>query len=251
MPAGYYPDIGTAITNQFVPMRNVIKDTSANRANTTAVQAGGGQPALWFETDTLRLWYSDGTVWVELAFAEILNGTSPVGAVAARGSTLVAAPTGLPANGMFIGDIGSGGFAFFGIAHAAQATPTNYALNQSSAGLTQVNAASGQTVSLAINNAAKLTVKSTGDVGVMTAGNGLQVKEGSNAKQGTATLAAGTVTVSNTSVTANSRIMLTAQDNNTAGALRVSARTAGTSFVITSSNGADTGVVAYQIFEPA
>jgi hypothetical protein len=91
---------------------------------------------------------------------------------------------------------------------------------------------------------------STG-VAIDRVGAGLKVKEGSNAKQGTATLAAGTVVVANTSVTASSRIVLTAQDNNTTGALRVSARTAGTSFTITSSNAGDTGVVAYQIFEPA
>ena len=89
-----------------------------------------------------------------------------------------------------------------------------------------------------------------GSVDVFTVGDGLQVAEGSNAKQGVATLAAGTVVVPNTSVTATSRILLTPQDNNTAGALRVSARTAGTSFTILSSNAADTGVVAYQIFEP-
>lgn len=90
----------------------------------------------------------------------------------------------------------------------------------------------------------------SGNFDVATAGKGLQVKEGSNAKQGTATLSAGTVIVSNTSVTASSRIFLTAQDNNSTGALRVSARTAGTSFTITSSNAGDSGVVAYEIFEP-
>jgi hypothetical protein len=91
----------------------------------------------------------------------------------------------------------------------------------------------------------------TGNLAVDTAGYGLQVKEGSNAKQGTATLSSGAVTVSDTSVTANSRIFLTAQDNNSTGALRVSTRTAGTSFTITSSNGSDSGVVGYEIFEPA
>jgi len=94
-----------------------------------------------------------------------------------------------------------------------------------------------------------LTVKKGGAVAVPY---GLQVKEGSNCKQGVATLVGGTVTVSNTSVTANSRIFLTAQsDGGTPGFLRVSARTAGTSFTITSSSGSDTSVVAYQIFEPA
>jgi hypothetical protein len=91
-----------------------------------------------------------------------------------------------------------------------------------------------------------------GNLLVQQAGKGLRVKEGSNAKQGTATLSAGSVTVSNTSVTANSRIFLTSQsDGGTPGFLRVSARSAGTNFTITSSSGSDTSTVAYQIFEPA
>ena len=95
-------------------------------------------------------------------------------------------------------------------------------------------------------------VRIIGDLAVYTAGKGLMVAEGSNAKQGTAVLVAGAVTVSNTAVTANSRIFLTSQvDGGSPGFLRVSARTAATSFTITSSNGADTSTVAYQIFEPA
>lgn len=91
----------------------------------------------------------------------------------------------------------------------------------------------------------------TADLDIDSAGRGLRVAEGSNAKQGTATLAAGTVTVANTSVTANSRIFLTAQNSGAApGALRVSARTAGTSFTITSTSGTDTSLVAWEIFEP-
>ena len=84
------------------------------------------------------------------------------------------------------------------------------------------------------------------------AGKGFQVKEGSNCKQGTATLVGGSAVVSNTSVTATSRIFLTSNaDGGTPGWLRVSARTAGTSFTITSSSGTDTSTVAYEIFEPA
>lgn len=95
-------------------------------------------------------------------------------------------------------------------------------------------------------------ISDNGDCRVLQAGSGLRVKEGSNAKQGTATLVAGSVTVSNTSVTANSRIFLTSQvDGGTPGFLRVSARSAGVSFTITSSSGTDTSTVAYQIFEPA
>lgn len=95
------------------------------------------------------------------------------------------------------------------------------------------------------------TLESNGSFALRQVGQGLRIAEGSNAKQGAATLTAGTVTVANTSVTANSRIFLTAQDNNSTGALRVSARTAGTSFTITSSNAGDSGVVAYEIFEPS
>lgn len=95
-------------------------------------------------------------------------------------------------------------------------------------------------------------VAAAGNIAVNVAGRGLRVKEGSNAKQGTATLVAGSVVVSNTSVTANSRILLTSNvDGGTPGWLRVSARNAGVSFTITSSSSADTSTVAYQIFEPA
>lgn len=91
------------------------------------------------------------------------------------------------------------------------------------------------------------------DFSVALAGKGLRVKEGTNAKQGvSAAMVAGTTTVANTSVTATSRIILTRQDGGTnPGAPYVSARAAGTSFTITSTNAADTGTVAYQIFEPA
>ena len=92
----------------------------------------------------------------------------------------------------------------------------------------------------------------TADLRIATAGRGPQVAEGSNAKMGASTLVAGTVTVANTSVTANSRIFLTCQTpGGTPGFLRVSARVAGTSFTILSSSNTDTSVVGWLIFEPA
>lgn len=91
----------------------------------------------------------------------------------------------------------------------------------------------------------------TGDFGIATAGKTLRIKEGSNAKQGTAVLVAGSKVVSTTAVTANSRIFLTSQvDGGTPGFLRVSTRTAGTSFTITSSSGTDTSTVGWLITEP-
>jgi len=95
-------------------------------------------------------------------------------------------------------------------------------------------------------------IQSSGHISTVTAGFGFKIKEGSNAKMGVATLVAGSVVVANTSVTASSRIQLTSNaDGGTPGWLRVSARTAGTSFTITSSSGTDTSTVAYLIMEPA
>ena len=72
-----------------------------------------------------------------------------------------------------------------------------------------------------------------------------------NAGMGVATLVGGTVTVADTTITATSRIFLTSQtDGGTPGFLRVSGRTPGASFTITSSSGTDTSTVAYQIYEP-
>lgn len=94
----------------------------------------------------------------------------------------------------------------------------------------------------------------TGNLTMSTAGSGVLIKEGSNATSGVATLSAGTVTVNTTKVTANSRIQLTAQSLGTItvpASLAVSARSAGTSFTILSSDVTDTSVVAWVIIEPA
>lgn len=91
-----------------------------------------------------------------------------------------------------------------------------------------------------------------GDVKIGTVGKGLYVKEGTNATMGKATLVAGTVTVTTTKVTANSRIFLTNQNGSgTVGTPYVSSRTAATSFVITSTSGTDTSDIAWIIIEPA
>lgn len=96
-------------------------------------------------------------------------------------------------------------------------------------------------------------VGTVGDVVLTTAGNGLYVKEGSNATMGTATLSSGTITVNTTKVTANSRIFLTINGGTltNVGTPYVSARSAGTSFTITSTNASDASNVAWIIIEPA
>jgi hypothetical protein len=89
-------------------------------------------------------------------------------------------------------------------------------------------------------------------VDLTTVGGGLRVAEGLNAKQGiTGAMSAGSVTVANTSVTANSRILVCRMAGGTnPGAWYVSAQTAGTSFVATSTNAADTGNGVFFILEP-
>lgn len=98
------------------------------------------------------------------------------------------------------------------------------------------------------------TFVSEGDVVCDVAGGGLVIREGANATSGAATMAAGTVTVNTTQVTASSRIQLTVQSLGTVTApkaVAVTARVAATSFTITSEDNTDTSVVAWQIIEPA
>jgi hypothetical protein len=105
---------------------------------------------------------------------------------------------------------------------------------------------------LAITQGATPVITTPATLVLSAAGAGLQVKEGSNATLGTVTLVAGTATVSTTKVTANSRVFLTAQTSGASpGALRISARVAGTSFTVTSSSAGDTSAVAWMIVEPA
>lgn len=90
-----------------------------------------------------------------------------------------------------------------------------------------------------------------GDVTTTAAGNTLKIKSGTNAKAGTFTLVAGTVTVSNTSVTANSVIIVTLK---TAGGVRTGnpdiVPTAATGFVATQIGGVgDTSTYNFVILE--
>lgn len=77
------------------------------------------------------------------------------------------------------------------------------------------------------------------------------LRDGSNKRMGQATLIGGTVVVSNTSITANTRIFLSRETlGGTAGHLAISARTASTSFTILSSSGTDTSTVNWLLIEP-
>lgn len=74
---------------------------------------------------------------------------------------------------------------------------------------------------------------------------------GSNCTNGTFTLVAGTATINNNLVTANTRIILTHQNaGGTIGTPYVSARVPGVSFTVTSTSALDTSTLAYLMFEP-
>jgi len=109
--------------------------------------------------------------------------------------------------------------------------------------------------SFASNTLIKTTTDNTvdalqvnGNLNLTTAGNKIKITTGSNASAGTATLVAGTIVVSTTAVTASSIILLTAQDTGVStGNLRVSAKSAATSFTILSTSLTDTCTVGWLI----
>jgi len=129
------------------------------------------------------------------------------------------------------------------ITNAAQAGAYTYTIPSAGASASFMMTQGAQTVVGAQTFSADMTINA--NVLINTAGKGVQIKEGSNARMGTSTLTNGTVTVSNTSVTANTRIFLTryAPGASTAlGTLSVGTVVANTSFVIDSRNPTDATV---------
>ena len=90
-------------------------------------------------------------------------------------------------------------------------------------------------------------ILTSGSLSLTTSGSKINITTGTNASVGTATLVAGTIVVNTTAVTANSIILLTAQSGVNTGVLKISARTAGSSFTILSTAVTDTAVVGWFI----
>ena len=80
------------------------------------------------------------------------------------------------------------------------------------------------------------SMQANGNLSLKNAGNKLNIATGTNASVGTATLSSGTITVNTTAVTSSSIISLTYQNCSSCGTAYISARTASTSFTITSTN---------------
>ncbi|MFF9215636.1 glycosyl hydrolase family 28-related protein [Streptomyces viridosporus] len=91
-----------------------------------------------------------------------------------------------------------------------------------------------------------------GDGSTVLAGKTVIPTTGGAARMGTAVLAGGTKVVNTTAITASSVVQLTTQvPGGTVGAPYVSARTAGTSFTITSTSASDTSTVGWRILDPS
>lgn len=119
------------------------------------------------------------------------------------------------------------------------------------AGGIEIGSFTNHQVNFRTNNTDRWTIDTSGNLVGVTAGIGLKVKEGSNARMGAATLVAGTVTVNNTSVTANTRIFLSrSTTGGTTGDLSYTI-SASTSFTINSSSATDTSTVNWLLIEPS
>ena len=94
------------------------------------------------------------------------------------------------------------------------------------------------------------TATLTGNMVFSTAGKGVQYQSGTGARAGNATLVGGTVTVTNTTVTANTIVMLTRKTSGgTIGTAITYTLSAGASFTINSDNILDTSVFSYLLVE--
>jgi hypothetical protein len=145
------------------------------------------------------------------------------------------------------------------ITNAAQAAARTYTIPDAGASAAFMMTQGAQTVVGAQTFSAVATHNA--NIVLATAGNGLQIKEGSNARMGSSTLVNGTVTVSNTSVTANTRIFLNRYSpaaSTALGVLSVGTVVANTSFVIDARKVADAtvetndvSVIHWILVEPA
>lgn len=101
----------------------------------------------------------------------------------------------------------------------------------------------------AVFSGADHSLSLVGDLICATAGKGIELQSGTGARAGNATLVAGTVTVTNTTVTANTLILVSRKTaGGTLGNLTYTL-SAGASFTINSSSGTDTSVVSYVLIE--
>lgn len=101
------------------------------------------------------------------------------------------------------------------------------------------------------STSASEVLQTNGNLFFDTIGKGLIFKEGANGRIGESTLTSGTVTVSNTSITANTRIFLSRKTNGSANGYLSYSVVIGTSFTINSDNSSDNGTIEWILIEKA
>jgi hypothetical protein len=210
----------TGVSNIYIGSNSGLRTTSVS--NTCEIGS---------DTDAATdIWFGKGSLSAT-ATAYTIHGTDGLGTDKVGGDVTHAAGRGTGA--------GTPGTLIFKTAVAAASSATLQTLT---------------TALTILANASHDVRVDVGDLIVNTVGKGITIKEGSNAKMGVATLSAGSVVVSTTVVTASSRIFITVQSLGTVtvpSQVAVTARTASTSFTITSSSGIDTSIVAWVIIEPS
>lgn len=238
-------EFSTDINNQLSTFR-VQKTSGSNEENLSVFARYDGYHIRSFFSGsgkTLPIFMGNSSFTNIATYA---NGDTLIGGTYGSDAIRVLGPSGTIANRFDIQAATAG----FSPAWRARGTDTNVGIGLDTQGTGDVvfTSASFGTLNLRVRGDGTGTL----GFGYLAANGGFRAQEGSNKKQGTAVLIAGTVVVANTSVTANSRIFLTSQqDGGSPGFVRVSSRIASTSFTITSSSGTDTSTIAYQIFEPA
>lgn len=148
----------------------------------------------------------------------------------------------------FINQSGSAGYRAFWISVKQNALGSGPNLIMDVGINTAAHGAGTHSSMLSLSNTGLLTA--SGSLSLPTVGTGIILKSGSNARIGTGTLSGGTVTIANTSVTANTKIWL--QDSSGSitniGSLTYSI-SAGTSFTVTSSNVLDASSFVWLLIE--
>lgn len=165
----------------------------------------------------------------------VTSGVGVLTALTVTGTSTLTGTTDINTSGAGVTTIGTGGTGATNIGNATGNTAVTGSLTAST------------TLTATLGN----ITATNGNLVLGTAGNKLSIATGANASIGTsAAMTAGTITIATTAVTANSIIFLTV---NTPGGTQgtLSAPTAsivaGTSFVIDSSNAADTSTVNWLI----
>lgn len=156
------------------------------------------------------------------------------------------------------------GIGFLGLCNFPSASPTNFTgaglygnlstvhANQAGVGIVQaVSAAVVGDVGDTSQDIFAGVAGSTAKLFRIDSAGGLRIKEATNGRAGTATLSAGTITVANTSVTANTRVCYWRQTSGgTLGELSVTL-SAGVSFTISSTSATETSTIYWELREPA